>query len=272
MNTVIGISKRREQLHMECELTKVDRTLRVLEAATLMHEENQLYAIQYEEGALVKSCTQLLILCKESIVFQDDSRVYLSTLLSVLRVFTNLTSESGRGSHMMGSQFEDMLNLFLDLLFEVPSFVLPDSRFDLVVLLLCLCINLVEFHEPLRRELLQSQRKMKSLVEMLLSRVAEARETEQQADDLLETAEKEQGTEVVNIDTLLNQVVAKSGKHMEHSIVAACISLLLGCSVQDNQTGMESVADLLPDRSFDPLVDVLRKLHEFAHLAVSVLL
>ena len=269
MNTVISISRRPDKLHTESELTKVDRTLRVLEAATFMHEDNQLYTIQYEDGSLIRSCTDLLKLCKEAIIYRTDCRAYLSTLLSVLRVFTNITSESGRGSQLMGRQFEYLLNLFLDLLFEVPSFVLPDARFDLMVLLLCLCINLVEYHEPLRSDLLDSHFKLKSLVEILLTRVEEAKETEQQADDLLETAEKDQMTEIVNIDTLLNQVVAKSGKHMEHSIIAACVSLLLGCSIQDNPAGKDIVTSLLPDQSFDPLIDVLRKLHEFAHLAVS---
>lgn len=57
---------------------------------------------------------------------------------------------------------------------------------------------------------------------------------------------------------------------MEHSIIAACVSLLLGCSIQgDPKSGKELIANLLPEQSFDPLIDVLRKLHEFAHLAVS---
>jgi hypothetical protein len=167
----------------------------------------------------------------------------------------------------MGTKFEELFNLFLDILFEVPSFIAPDSRFDLTMLLLCLCINFVEFCVPLRASLLESTRKIKRLVEILLDRIDQAQQTEQQADELFESAEKNKGQEVINIDTLLNQVVAKSGKHMEHSVIAACVSLLLGCSVQDNSEGKHLLAGLLPDKSFDPLIDVLRKLHEFAHLA-----
>lgn len=110
---------------------------------------------------------------------------------------------------------------------------------------------------------------MRTLVDILMRRIEEAKETEAQADEILESAEKEKLTDVVNIDTLLNQVVAKSGKHMEHSIIAACVSLLLGCSIQtDPKAGKDLIAKMLPDSSFDPLIDVLRKLHEFAHLAV----
>lgn len=57
---------------------------------------------------------------------------------------------------------------------------------------------------------------------------------------------------------------------MEHSIIAACISLLLGCTIQDNKEYTETIRDHLPDLSFEPLVDVLQKLHEFAHLAVRI--
>jgi len=270
MNTVISIVglDNGRLLSMESELSKVDRTLRVLEAATFMHEVNQLYLINYKEGRFINCCTSLLNYCKDSIIrSSSDSKIYLSTLLSVLRVFTNVTSESSRGSNQMGTQFINLFDLFLELLFEVPSFVLPDSRFDLIVLLLCLCINFVEFCPNLREDFLSCGWKLKRLVDILLNRIEEAKETEQQADDILESAEKDKNNEVVNIDTVLNQVVAKSGKHMEHSIIAACISLLLGCSVQDNPEGRNTVADLLPDRSFEPLIDVVRKLQEFAHLA-----
>ena len=270
MNTVISGIASSPRLPSEADLSKIDRTLRVLEAATFMHEVNQLYCINYQEGLLITSCIKLMKLCKDCIIINEDSRVHLSSMLSVLRVFTNITSESAKGSSIMGTRFKVLFDLFLDLLFEVPSFIPPDSRFDLMVLLLCLCINFVEFVDDLRQELLSSNQSLTRLVEILFTRVEEAKETEKQADDILETAEKEQmANEVINIDTLLNQVVAKSGKHMEHSIIAACVSLLLGCSVQDNPQGKDSVAKLLPDQSFDPLVDVLRKLHEFAHLAVS---
>lgn len=272
MNTVIKIVEADECLQLEAELNKVERTLRVLEAATFMHEENQLYTINYQNGLLIHSCTKLLELCKDSIVL-NDSRIHLSTLLAVLRLFTNVTSESAQGSELLGSQFNHLLGLFLDILFEVPSFIYPDSRFDLMILVLCLCINLVEFVKPLRKELLRSTWKVKRLVEILLKRIEEAKETEQQADDLLDSAEKGDGpNDVVNIDTLLNQVVAKSGKHMEHSIIAACVSLLLGCTIQRDPQGRDEISHLLPNSSFEPLIDVLTKLREFANLAVCCLI
>lgn len=66
-------------------------------------------------------------------------------------------------------------------------------------------------------------------------------------------------------------VLSQSGNHMEHSIIAACISLLLGCSIQDNSQYTTIVRDNLPNLSFDPLVEVLQKLRDFAYLAVRQL-
>lgn len=56
---------------------------------------------------------------------------------------------------------------------------------------------------------------------------------------------------------------------MEHSIIAACIALLLGCTIQDNFRYTNIVRNNLPNLSFEPLVEVLQKLRDFAFLAVS---
>lgn len=64
-------------------------------------------------------------------------------------------------------------------------------------------------------------------------------------------------------------MLSQSGNHMEHSIIAACISLLLGCCIQDNGQYTNTVRENLPNLSFDPLVEVLQKLRDFAYLAVS---
>jgi hypothetical protein len=43
----------------------------------------------------------------------------------------------------------------------------------------------------------------------------------------------------------------------------------LGCCIQDNGQYTNIVRDNLPNLSFDPLVEVLQKLRDFAYLAVS---
>lgn len=56
---------------------------------------------------------------------------------------------------------------------------------------------------------------------------------------------------------------------MEHSLLAACVCLLFGCCIQDNDDYMHTLKDSLPNNSFDPLIEILEKLRDFAHLAVS---
>ena len=168
---------------------------------------------------------------------------------------------------------------------------MSDQRFDLMVILLCLCINLVEFCPKIRDLVVTNDSKLNNLIELLFKRIEEAQKTEQQTDELLESHEKVQMTDAMR-DSLLHtsqssiiqsflinylimifslKVLSQSGNHMEHSIIAACIALLLGCSIQDNIRYTNIVRNNLPNLSFDPLVEVLQKLRDFAYLAVRPL-
>ena len=86
---------------------------------------------------------------------------------------------------------------------ELPSFIMSDQRFDLMVILLCLCINLVEFCPQMRDLVVASDSKLKDLIELLFKRIEEAQRTEQQTDELLESHEKVQMTEAMR-DSLLH--------------------------------------------------------------------
>lgn len=57
---------------------------------------------------------------------------------------------------------------------------------------------------------------------------------------------------------------------MEHSLLSACVCLLFGCCIQENEDYMNTLKDSLPNKSFDPLIEMLEKLRDFAHLAVSI--
>lgn len=58
----------------------------------------------------------------------------------------------------------------------------------------------------------------------------------------------------------------KAGSHMEDSIVAAYVALLIGCVIQHNLDLAEKVRDTLPDCSFDPMIRMLRKFLGFMNL------
>ncbi|XP_052771917.1 wings apart-like protein homolog [Mya arenaria] len=58
----------------------------------------------------------------------------------------------------------------------------------------------------------------------------------------------------------------KAGKHMENSIVAAYVALLVGCLIQDNQEYKESVRGQLPDNNFEGMIFMLKKFLGFMNL------
>ncbi|XP_015795049.1 wings apart-like protein homolog [Tetranychus urticae] len=246
-------------------LHKIERTLKVIENVTFMNQENQNYIIEYQGGKFIYRCIDLIKYLKNSIIFMTESQSQLSTLLSILRVLTNLTSESSEGCFKVGS-FTGLFQLLLECLFELPSFTVPDSRFDLIVLLLCLEINFVEYCVNIRDELMDSGFKVKQLIAIFEERCEEAEKTDKEADLLLDSHQDKPLTEAMQ-DTLLNQVLAKSGKHMEHCIIAACISLLIGCGIKENMQYCDMIKNLLPSQGFEKMIDVLTKLHEFTHLA-----
>ncbi|KAI2804224.1 hypothetical protein BLOT_003203 [Blomia tropicalis] len=262
VNTVLRCA---ENYSEEGQMIKIDRCMHVLENVTFNNVENQLYITNYNDSKFISVCISLLENCKSKIINSTDSKVFLSAFFSILRVFTNLTSESVDGCKAFGT-FSGIMELLLESVFELPSFIMPDQRFDLMVIILCLCINLVEFCEHIRQLVITSSKYTTKLIEFLFKKIEEAAQVEQQTDHLLESHETVQMTEAMQ-DNLLMQMISKSGTHMEHSLLSACVCLLFGCCIQDNEENMNILKESLPNMSFDPLIEMLEKLRDFAHLA-----
>lgn len=191
---------------------------------TFDNVENQLYITSYSESKFILACIKLLENCKSKIISSKDSKVYLTAFFSILRVFTNLTSESGMshlfiaiflkhllfliislvdGCKVVGS-FTGIFDLLLESFFELPNIIIIDQRFDLMVIILCLCVNLVEFCEHIREIVMTSEDNMTRLSEFLFKKIEEAAQVEQQTDHLLESHETVPMTEAMQ-DNLLTQ-------------------------------------------------------------------
>lgn len=248
------------------QLNKLDRCMHLLENITFQNRSNQEYIINYNNGVLIDACLDLLTLCKREItVAVDDTKLKLFTtaLSTTVRVLNNITSENETSS-VIGSRTE-LTDLILYFINELQTFIKPEQRSDITMICVCLLINMVEFSKPLRAYLMNDSR-IHDLIDTFYRRVNEAQQTEQQADLLLDSHKKEKMTEAMQ-DSLINQVIAKSGKHMEHSVIAACLAILFGCIIQDSPEYREQLISYLNQNSVAPLVDVLQKLHDFAHLA-----
>lgn len=77
---------------------------------------------------------------------------------------------------------------------------------------------------------------------------------------------QEEEEEIVPLEVQLGKALQKAGKHMEDSVVAAYVALLLGCIVQENEANQSFVRSLLPDGDFSLLINVLRKFLRFIKL------
>lgn len=248
------------------QLNKLDRCMHLLENITFQNRSNQEYIIKHDDGVFIDACLELLTLCKREItVAVDDAKLksFTTALSTTIRVLNNITSENETSS-VIGSRFE-LTDLILYFINELQAFIKPEQRSDITMICVCLLINMVEFSKPLRSYLMNDSR-IHDLIDTFYKRVHEAQQTEQQADQLLDSHKREKMTEAMQ-DSLINQVIAKSGKHMEHSVIAACLAILFGCIIQDNSEYRELLMSYLHQNSVAPLVDVLQKLHDFAHLA-----
>lgn len=78
----------------------------------------------------------------------------------------------------------------------------------------------------------------------------------------------EGGKDLDDEETFTN-ALHKAGKHMENSIVAAYVALLVGCLIQENQECAEKVKLHLPDQNFKAMIYMLRKFLGFMNLTTG---
>lgn len=237
--------------------------MHLLENITFQNKSNQEYIIKYKDGILIDACLELLSLCKRKILAEEELKLFTTALSTTIRVLNNVTSENETSSEV-GSRFE-LTDLILYFINDLQPFIKPEQRSDIMMICVCLLINMVEYSKKLRSYLMENSR-IHLLIDTFYKRINEAQRTEQQADQLLDSHKREKMTEAMQ-DSLINQVIAKSGKHMEHSVIAACLAILFGCIIQDSDEFREQLESYLHQQSMAPLVDVLQKLHDFAHLA-----
>ena len=152
------------------KLKKSDRVLKVLESVTHENEENCQYLLEYQGGKFldcIHSFFKLLdeevplnssvsILNEKQIIDKEDKESVAFTLreslLDVIRVYINLVHDYKsipHGSRLSGEK-EDIFDICLHGMFVLPSYIHEEKRFDVLVLILTLVINLVENCKPNR--------------------------------------------------------------------------------------------------------------------------
>ncbi|XP_076441923.1 uncharacterized protein LOC143280963 [Babylonia areolata] len=86
-----------------------------------------------------------------------------------------------------------------------------------------------------------------------------------------EEAEKPiDGASILEDEETFTKALHKAGKHMENSIVASYVGLLLGCLIQEKKDYVETVRKHLPEGSFDSMIKILKKFLGFMNLTTAI--
>ncbi|CAG2057719.1 unnamed protein product [Timema podura] len=285
------------------KLRKVDRCLKVLENVTHQNEENQVYLLSYGNGVLLDTLVRLYCQCDSEISLypctnptdkESVGAVIREVLLSTLKVLINLTHDFNNHSYgsALAGERTGLVDACLHLLLQVPNYVPEDKKFDLLVLALILLINLVESCQANRKLLFEAKapadpeiifhQDTKTAVEALIALFYHqedlARAEEMKTDAILD-GKKEGGDSETNnappksqeefIEETIAKLLQKAGRNMEHTLIGAYISLLLGYLIMDSKDYELYVRQCLPEGNFEVMGSVLQKVLNFMTLTAS---
>nr|XP_018909266.1 PREDICTED: protein wings apart-like [Bemisia tabaci] len=285
------------------KICKVDRCLRVLENVTFQNEENNAYLLQFKEGILLDTVVKLFKVCDAEIPLYPSSditdkqsvgAILRETLLATLKVLINLTHNFSANSQgaLAAGQKQGMIDNSLHVLLQIPQHIPDEEKFDCTVLALILLINLVEHNDVNRRTIIHAKapaetesifetksKKMavEALVELFYQQENLARTEEKKTDAILDGDENEkqerekakEKSKEENMEETIAMLLQKAGRHMEHTLIAAYVGLLLGYLTIDNDEFDQSLRRYLPENNFSTILSILKKFYDFMNLTAA---
>ncbi|TMS40052.1 hypothetical protein L596_006483 [Steinernema carpocapsae] len=273
-------------------IAQLNRSFRIIEYAIEFHKKNQAFMINHRSNLLVQGCTHFfrfsLDYLKEATEQSEIDEVVLNCLESCSRAILNLS----HGSELCAKKFGDTPE-FLHNAAHLYAYVLPkfaDKAYDLRIMMSSVLINLVERSkvncEKVRNMTLmfyvnkteEEDTCLQGLTKLFLYHEASARTIDEDLDRDLIDANEEEADESEEDDGRLKrpqemtegemlksvqEAMNKASLHMEDSVCASYVALLVGCLIQHDRDAAMVVKDLLPDKSFHLLIDQLRRFFDF---------
>ncbi|VDO38640.1 unnamed protein product [Haemonchus placei] len=289
------------------QLVILERCFRILESSTLFHKKNQAFLISHRGSALIQMLIfRLMTIIHDTIsncaVGSQLARSHIACLSLMARVLMNLSHENELCCTKLG-QVPGFLPLCLSsYTFLAPKFAPEDKKFDLYVMMTSLCVNLVERCNSNRRKLIETTVKVHAdngedtehkALDALLFTVHEAKARnidedldkdlafEEPADDdnndtdeecrddgRLDRAKLNDMNESEMLQAVQN-AMSKASAHMEDSVVASYVALLIGCLLQQNEGHAAIVRSHLQGGSFATMIDQLQRFLDFMKIAVG---
>merc|ERR1719220_3364577 len=80
---------------------------------------------------------------------------------------------------------------------------------------------------------------------------------------------KDQKTEQEAIDETVAKLLQKAGRHMEDTLIASYVTLIIGYLIKDNSEHESQIRVLLPGNDFSIMTAVLKKFYNFMNLTAS---
>ncbi|XP_053690041.1 protein wings apart-like [Sabethes cyaneus] len=275
------------------KLRKIERCLRVLENVTILNEQNQSYILNYNKGSLVHTLARLFKLVDSEVVLyptdertpKDDRGVVLREVIPpILKLFITLThpfDETAYGAGVIGA-LPNVIETSLHLLLRVGEYVPQKFIFEMNILVLLLLINLTMYTQANRRYLMVSrapddfnqtieasrkgaQMAVQALVEYFYRQDELARYAEKNTDAILDA--KSQKNE--DLEETVTKLLQKAGHHMEHTLMASYVCLLIGWIVAGSDENETVVRTYLKDGNFLTMVSSLEKYYNFLNLTAN---
>merc|ERR1712241_1632702 len=224
---------------------------------------------------------------KESVGF-----ILRETLFSVIRVHINLVHDyrnKAYGSVHVG-QKKGCMATVLRCLFIMPYWFCPlGKRFEALVLSLTLLINMVEHCDENRQTLMDSMAAQKDsdfcvkeeprmavedLVQLFIDRDTLAKMSEEKTDNILDCVDEEvqeidpkedpnKKNDKPTLDETVQKLIGKAGNHMESTLIAAYVGLVIGYLIKNNEDYECRIREYLPTRDFKGAVAILEKMLNF---------
>lgn len=286
-------------------LHNLERCFRIIETCTFCSKKNQAYLISHRSGALIQTCGRLMSHCHRMIEKLEDPELNVlknafNCVKRIAGVLINLSHDNELCSTKLG-QMNGFLPLCLSFFtYVAPRYAVDDRRFDILVLVSSLLVNLVERCNSNRRKLIDANVKfynrekrtvevvpaLKALAQMFVLHDSAARTVDEELDNdlVLEGVSDEEGgggsgeeapddgrlkrkmpielTEDEMAETV-QKAMNKASSHMEDSVVASYVALIIGCLMQQNEESITVVKAEMANGDISGLTAQLQRFLEF---------
>ncbi|CAB3406173.1 unnamed protein product [Caenorhabditis bovis] len=270
----------------------LDRCFRILENCSMLHKKNQAFLISHRGSTLINMLAKCLRLMHEKAVkiSEDRAEKLMSVLALMARVLINLSHENELCCSKLGQIDGFLPACLMSFTYLAPKYAGDDKKFDIYVMMSSLLTNLVERCNVNRKKLIginvklfvhhESQAKTidEDLDKELAFEECEGEENEDDGSSDDEDGAKKDGRldrnkmDDMNDDDMVNavqQVMTKAHAHMEDSIIASYLALLIGCLLQQNEEHVDEVRKELPDGSFAKMLEQLQRFLDFMKVTLE---